>query len=217
MSFKIVVFDFDGTIADTSEGILDAHRYALSSMGRDLPSDDELRKLIGGNLFKTYSETFGFGEEGARKAVDLYRKRYAEVGIFKAVLYPGFANMLKQFKSNGIKIGVATLKAERFANLMLERFGVSCLFDYVCGMDEGDKETKSSLITKCLSLSGFSKEECLFVGDSFNDYYGSKESCVPFLGVTYGFGFNKKTKHDFCTVDTARDIFAFVKNHLSDN
>ena len=77
MKYKLIIFDFDGTIADTSLGIIDSHKYTLAAMGKSIPQDEMLRKVIGGNLLKTYIETFGFQEDDARKAVGIYRKRYA--------------------------------------------------------------------------------------------------------------------------------------------
>ena len=69
MKYKLVIFDFDGTIADTSPGIVDAHRFALSYMRKNVPSDSELRAVIGGHLLDTYIHRFGFSEMQARDAV----------------------------------------------------------------------------------------------------------------------------------------------------
>ena len=118
-NMKLIIFDFDGTIADTSEGILDAHRFVLNTMGREVPSEEELRGVIGANLLTTYIEKFGFSDLDARVAVRVYRERYAEVGIHKAILYPGFVDVIKNLKNKGYKIGVATLKVEDFAKSML--------------------------------------------------------------------------------------------------
>ena len=85
-NMKLIIFDFDGTIADTSEGILDAHRFVLNTMGREVPSEEELRGVIGANLLTTYIEKFGFSDLDARVAVRVYRERYAEVRFHKAIL-----------------------------------------------------------------------------------------------------------------------------------
>ncbi len=205
-NMKLVVFDFDGTIADTSEGILDSHKYTLSTMGRAIPSDKELRKVIGGNLLNTYIETFDFEEPQARKAVDIYRKRYAEVGIHKSILYPGFAEMVKKLKQKKYKIGIATLKAEKFVKVLLQELGIADYFDSVCGMDLNDRLDKARLIIKCMEECRCKREDTVLVGDSNNDYLGAQKVNVKFIGVTYGFGFEPNIKYDFCTIPDTRTL-----------
>lgn len=210
MKYKLVIFDFDGTIADTSPGILDSHRFALSYMKKSIPSDAELLKIIGGHLIDTYIQRFGFSELQAREAVRVYRERYAKVGIHKAELYPEFENMVKKLCERGYLIGVATLKAEKFAEIMLKEMGIQKYFTIVCGMDEHDDLDKTELIKKCCLLSGVNEMDTILVGDSDNDLIGARKSGVDFLGVTYGFGFQKNQKYDFHTVDSVVDIQRYL-------
>lgn len=207
---KLVIFDFDGTIADTSEGILDSHAFALKAMGREVPCEDELRDVIGGNLLKTYIEKLGFPEPDAREAVKIYRERYAEVGIHKAVLYPGFADMLKILKNRGYKTGVATLKAESFANIMLDEMKIASYFDAVCGMDEYDHLSKAKLIQKCCSLCEVDERSAILIGDSNNDVIGAEEAGVKFIGVTYGFGFAPDKNYSFETANKVMGILKYL-------
>lgn len=209
-NMKLVIFDFDGTIADTSEGILDSHRFALKAMGREIPCEDELRGVIGGNLLKTYIEKFGFAEPDAREAVRIYRERYAEVGIHKAVLYPGFADMVKMLKTRGYKAGVATLKAENFANIMLDEMKIASYFDAVCGMDEHDHLKKAGLIKKCCSLCEVDESSAILIGDSNNDSKGAEEAGVKFIGVTYGFGFTPDENYSFDTANKVVEILKYL-------
>ena len=203
---KLVIFDFDGTIADTSLGILDSHQYALKSMGRSVPSEKELRKVVGGNLLKIYIEKFEFEEKDARRAVQIYRERYAEVGIHNATLYPGFKETLEKLKTIGYNIGIATLKAESFAELMIQEMGIAEYFDEVCGMDPNDGLDKAGLVLKCCELCGCHKEEAVLVGDSNNDWLGTQQAGVKFVGVTYGFGFKPDTEYEFLTIDAPIEL-----------
>lgn len=200
-NMRLVIFDFDGTIADTSPGILDSHRFALNTMGRMIPSDDELRKFIGGNLLKTYIDIFEFTEDDARKAVKVYRERYADVGIHKANIYPGFKETITLLKDRGYKLGIATLKAESFAKTMVQEMGIAEFFDAICGMDLNDGLDKAGLILKCCELCGCDKINSVLVGDSNNDLLGSQQAGVNFIGVTYGFGFKPDTSYDFTVID----------------
>ncbi len=197
MRYKLVIFDFDGTIADTSEGIMDSHRFTLAQMGRDIPCDEELYSLIGGNLLNIYINHFGFSEPDAREAVRIYRQRYAEIGIHKASLYPGFKELLIFLKSKGMKIGIATLKAEVFAKQMVEELGIAEFFDCICGMDSQDGLTKAGLVRKCASESRCALRDAVLVGDTNGDLKGAKEAGTAFVGVSYGFGFNDNTRYEF--------------------
>ena len=209
MKYKLVIFDFDGTIADTSEGIIDAHRYTLSYMGRNVPTNEVLKNIIGGQLLKTYMNSFDFSEKEARKAIKVYRERYAKVGIHKATLYPSFEQMISTLRKKGYKLGVATLKAERFAKEMLKEMGIQQYFDGICGMDEGDELNKAGLIKKCCSLCNVKECETILVGDSNNDIKGAKEAGIAFLGVTYGFGLKREIEYEFDTVDKVENIIQF--------
>lgn len=208
--YDLVIFDFDGTIADTSPGIIDSHKFALKQMNAIIPSYEELLKLIGGNLLNIYTNIFKFKEEDARLAIKIYRDRYAKVGIHMANLYPNFEELLIELKAYGIKIGVATLKAERFAIAMLNELGISKYFDVICGMDENDTMTKSDLINKCCDLCNINKDKTILIGDSMNDYKGSIKSNISFLGVTYGFGIKNCNNYDFDTVNTCTNVLRYI-------
>lgn len=208
---RLVIFDFDGTIADTSEGILDSHIFALKTMGRDVPPEAVLRNIIGGNLLSIYVNTFGFSELEAREAVKIYRRRYSEVGIHLAVLYPGFSGLLKYLKKNDYSVGIATLKSETFAKKMIDEMCISPYFDYVCGMDENDSFDKAGLIRRCMNLAELSTKDTVLIGDTNNDYRGAETVGISFIGVTYGFGLKKNIPYDFLTVDSPWEI---IEKHL---
>lgn len=206
MKYKLVIFDFDGTIADTSEGIMDSHRFALSQMGREEPTDEELHSLIGGNLLNIYISHFGFSEPDAREAVRIYRERYARVGIHKAQLYPGFKDVLVGLKKAGASIGIATLKAEVFANQMIKELGISEYFDCVCGMDSQDGLTKAGLVKKCVELSGNEIGDSVLVGDTEGDRKGAYGAGTDFVGVSYGFGYSDSIDYGFICCSTCKDL-----------
>ena len=174
-NIKLVIFDMDGTLADTSPGILNCHKYANVSMGRIEPTDEDLAGIIGGPLLKTYIERFKFSEDDAKKAVENYRARYAKKGVFEAV---------------------ATLKAEVFAKQMLQNMGVADLFDVIHGVDMKDSITKSGLINLCLNELNVEKENTVLVGDSIHDFLGARESNVGFVAAMYGFGFKTEEEKE---------------------
>ena len=191
MKYTLAIFDMDGTLADTSPGIIRCHQYAHRMMGRSEPEETILREVIGGPLLETYCGRFGFSEEDARRAVAFYRQRYAEKGIYEAVLYPGMKGTLKALREQGLLLGIATLKAERFAKEIVGYLGISDCFDAIFGMDERDQRSKSELIRLCMETLSVSRRETVLIGDSIHDWKGTREAQVDFIGVTYGFGLQK--------------------------
>lgn len=210
MKYKLILFDFDGTIADTSPGILDSHKFTLESMGRSIPKDDELLNIIGGQLLKTYKEFFGFDDISAKRAVKIYRNRYEEVGINLADMYEGFSDLIDKLKENNFYIGVTTLKAERFARIMLNNFKVLEKFDIICGMDDQDSLTKTEMIQRCMKRCGANQLETILVGDSINDLKSAAEAGVHFVGVTYGFGFKEDKEYDFDIAHSPDEVYTIV-------
>ena len=207
-NIRLVVFDFDGTIADTSEGIIDAHRYTLDHLKLPIPSDKKLKSFIGGNLLNIYIENFDINDSEAREATRVYRDRYSENGIHMAKLYPNFKQMLIDLRSMGYMLGVATLKADVFANLMLKELGIDKYFNCICGIDDNDSRSKADLILRCCEICNCTNEQTVLVGDSINDYNGAIAANVEFIGVTYGFGFANDCNYDFIQVRDPSEIVA---------
>ena len=206
MKYDLVIFDFDGTIADTSEGIIDAHIFTLKSMNRVIPCNEDLQGLIGKSLLDIYLKVFDFSETEAKEAISIYRGRYSKIGIYKFNLYDEICDTIENLKKRDIKIGIASLKAESFIVEMLEDMHIHELFDYVCGIDENDYLNKTEILRKCLFLSGVDIERTIFVGDSKDDYIGASNAGVNFLGVTYGFGFNRAEEYSFPMVNSPYEI-----------
>ena len=188
--YKLVIFDLDGTLADTSEGIYNAHRYTTQAMGIELKKHS-LDGVIGGELLKIYQQRFSLDEENARRAVDIYRKWYQENGILQATLYDGMKDTLAFLKEQGYLLAVATLKREDFAKILLENLGVAEYFDWIYGMDREDTLNKEKLIRKCMVSADAVESETVLVGDSANDAKGAEACGVDFVAVTYGFGFTE--------------------------
>lgn len=210
--YKLAIFDFDGTIADTSPGIYECHRYTNLKMRGIRISDDELSGIIGGPLLKTYIHRFGYTEETAEEAVRIYREHYITEGVKGTRLYPGMTDMLKALRDNGILTAVATLKAENLAKLILNELNAEHLFDLVHGVDEKDTLTKTDLLNMCIKELGCSPSDTLLIGDSEHDAVGAVKSGVDFLAVTYGFGFKPAAKIDYphiAVCDSANEVKKF--------
>lgn len=205
--YRLIIFDLDGTLADTSSGILECHRYTNRVMGRPIVDETILKRIIGGPLLKTYQNLFGYSEYDAKQAVQIYREHYAEVGFLRSVLYPGMRECLTDLKEHGYLLAVATLKEEELAKKLLDMLGVSTLFDVIHGMDAEDTLSKGDLLNMCMDELGTSRQDTILIGDSLHDANGAQQAGIGFLGVSYGFGFNQYGEHfDIEMVDNCSEI-----------
>lgn len=186
---KLIVFDLDGTLADTSPGIYASHRYANQKMRGCVLTDDELSDIIGGPLLDTYIHRFGYSQQEAKQAVRIYREYYAAEGINGAELYSGIDETLCQLKSMGFLTAVATLKEEQLAISILKKLGIDKYLDLIHGMDKSDTLTKADLVRKCADELNCPLQQTVLVGDSKHDAHGAAQAGVDFIGCTYGFGF----------------------------
>ena len=110
MDFNAAIFDLDGTITNSGEGIMNCIRYALEQMGREIPAEQTLRKFVGPPLVVGFREYTDLTEEEAKTATAKYRERYQSEGLFEAYVYEGFEAVLKYLKKTQVKIAVATSK-----------------------------------------------------------------------------------------------------------
>ena len=190
--YKLAIFDLDGTLVDTSRGIVNCYQHIIREFGLIELSDNEIKKFIGQNLLKSIMVNFNVGEGIAQKAALSYRTRYKQKGITEISLYDQLEESLKLIKDHGCKLAIATLKKEEFAIQLFENIGLIQYFDTIRGMSDGDSLTKSNIIDLCINDVGIrDRREAVMVGDSIGDFLGAKESGIDFIAVTYGYGFNK--------------------------
>ena len=131
---QTILFDFDGTLFDTGEGILRSVQYALEGFGIHETDTARLRKFVGPPLFDSFSELYAMTPEQAQAAVARYRERYLPVGIYECTLYPGIPELLEQLRAHGFRVAVATGKPTPMACSILQRFDLERLFDCVIGV-----------------------------------------------------------------------------------
>lgn len=190
VNFSTVLFDLDGTLTDSSPGIFNCVKHALSLLERDIPDETVLRKFLGPPLRYSFTEFCGLDEDTAVQAVKLYRQRYDTVMTTENALYDGVESMLKQLNNSGTTIGVATSKPEKYAVKILEDFGIKRYFKTVCGATPEDNKTeKSYLIEKALEQCGVTDlRTAVMVGDRFYDIEGARAVGIASIGVLFGYG-----------------------------
>lgn len=187
--YKSVIFDFDGTICNTGEGIKKSAKYALDAF--NIPSDDwqTLDCFIGPPLLVTFQEQFNQSAADADLLVQKFRERYTNTGIYECELYNGIKQLLINLKVDGIKIGIASSKPQVFVETLLNKFAIAKYFDSVCATSfAADCESKQNIIARCLKELETEPKDALMVGDRFYDIDGAKADMVDGAGALWGYG-----------------------------
>lgn len=187
--YKSVIFDFDGTICDTGEGVKKSAKYALDAF--NIPSDDwqTLDCFIGPPLLVTFQEQFNQSAADADLLVQKFRERYTNTGIYECELYNGIKQLLISLKDDGMKIGIASSKPQVFVETLLNKFAIAKYFDSVCATSfAADCESKQNIIARCLKELETEPKDALMVGDRFYDIDGAKADMVDGAGVLWGYG-----------------------------
>ena len=153
--YKYLLFDLDGTLTDSQEGITKSVSYALINLGvKDLPDDIKLR-FIGPPLKDSFQKYCGFDEETTKKAIALYRERYSTVGKFENRPYVGIPDLLRDLKEAGRVLVIASSKPTGFVEDILEKFEIKDYFDIISGADlSGNKSEKEDVIKYALDVLG---------------------------------------------------------------
>lgn len=190
--YEAVIFDVDGTLLDTTEGVLNSVKYAMREKSLEIPSDEYLRSFIGPPIQNSFAKLYGLEGKELQELTDLFRNRYKSTELLKAKPYDGLFEVLSNLKNAGIKIGIATYKREDYAITLLKHFGFDKYTDVMHGADNNNVLKKKDIIELCLKEMGVEDyKRAVMIGDSDNDALGADHIGIEFVGVTYGFDFAK--------------------------
>ncbi len=187
MAKKSVLFDLDGTLTDSGEGIINCVIPALEHFGLPVPSREALRVFVGPPLQDSFIQ-HGVPADKAEEAVAVYRSRYIPIGMFENTPYPGIRELLEALTAGGHKLYIATSKPEGMSREILDHFDLSKYFTMICGASmDFSRNTKEAVIAYLLKQSGES-ENMVMVGDTKFDILGAKHHGIPAIGVSWGYG-----------------------------
>lgn len=184
--FNLVLFDLDGTIINSAPGIFASFAHALQKYGKEINVETG-RHVLGPPLRDSFLRYVP--QQDVEDAIATYREYYIPHGMYEASLYTGVAEMLLTLRKAGYRLALATSKPEAFARLILQRFGIDVLFDYIGGASfDTSRDTKAQVIEYVLSQPCFAQLEAVMIGDRDNDMQGAAKCGVPAVGVLYGYG-----------------------------
>lgn len=184
---RTILFDLDGTLTDSGEGIINCAILALKHFGCPIPTPEQMRTFVGPPLHESFIK-YGVPADKADEAVAVFRSRYIPIGKYENKPYPGIHDLLKKLKEDGHTLYVATSKPETMANDVLEHFELAHYFDCICGASmDTSRSTKEAVIAYLIAQNGQS-DNMIMVGDTKFDVIGANEHGIPCIGVSWGYG-----------------------------
>lgn len=214
-NYTYILFDLDGTLTDSKEGITQATRYALEYFNIKVNDLDSLCKFIGPPIKEAFMEFYDFDEKDTDIAVERFREYYRETGIWENKPYKHIEKVLEFLKNSGKTLIVATSKSTSSAIKILEHFDLLKYFDFVGGSNVScGRNTKGKVIKYVLEKNKIANlENVLMIGDRKYDVIGAKENKIDSMGVLYGYGSLEELKEAGATfiAQNIEDIKILIK------
>ncbi len=206
--YEYILFDLDGTLLDSSEGVWGSIRYTLERFGLPEPTQDELYAWLGPPVKLSLRNFYSLSEPELEEAVAVFRQRYNSTDLYNAQVYPGMPALLGDLKKVGRKVGVATYKKIDSALDVLRHFELLPYFDEVRGADNEGRFSKHDIINQCLAALGAKDPRAaVMIGDTKYDAEGARRAGVDFIRASYGYGFRSpEDLHGLESVGQAEDV-----------
>lgn len=187
--YELYLFDMDGTLTDSAEGIFNSVAYALGQMQLPVPPHNVLMQFLGPPLIESFQQFCALSPAQAEQAIVLYRTYFTQRGMWENQVYPGIESVLQALQCQGCRLAVATSKPEAFAKQILERFGLAGYFEYIAGASmDNTHSAKADVIRRVLCALQVPPQRALMVGDRKHDVLGAAACGVDCVGVLYGYG-----------------------------
>lgn len=211
--YRAALFDLDGTLTQSGEGIMKSFRYAFEKMNLELDGNADLSVIIGPPLKGSFA-LFGVPEDRLDEAVITYRERYNTIGKYENTPYEGIEDLLRRLKADGISLYVATSKPEPMAKDILKHFSLDQYFDEIAGATfDGSRDTKKDVILYLMEKAGFN-DNAVMVGDTEFDIIGAHETGLDAIGVEWGYG-TYESMHNAKPIGIAAtmdELYALITN-----
>lgn len=215
-AYKYILFDLDGTLTDPYEGITKSVQYALNAFGIIDEPLPKLKKFIGPPLKESFMEYYGFDADQAETAVEKYRERFRDTGIFENQIYEGAERLLQSLKECGFILAIASSKPTEFVERILDHFQIRNYFANITGSYMDGRRTKKSEVIQAVleTLEITEKTEVLMVGDRHHDIEGARQMGIDSAGVSFGYGGREELEAAGAT--TVVDDFSELEKFIID-
>jgi len=208
-SWSCVLFDLDGTIADSATGITSTLSHTLERMGKPIPTPAQLLAFVGPPIMDGFG-ALGLTAEESLQALRLYRAEYSERGAFDSAIFPGIAETVRAVHEAGIPLALATSKPELQARRMLEHYGLLDLFVFAGGASEDESRSEKAdvvaYVLQTLRSLGIDVTHPVMVGDRIHDVEGALANGVPVIFVEWGYGSDVEKAGSIASVTAPADL-----------
>jgi Predicted phosphatases len=209
---ELILFDLDGTLLDSKEGITKSVQYALKKLGVVVEDRRELVRFIGPPLQESFENFYGVD---GRKGIQLYRECFVgEKKMLENEMYPGIPELLTQLKESGKKLVVATSKPTEYSKIILNHFGLASFFEEIQGseLDLSLVEKEDVIRVVLAKFPDYPKEKIIMIGDRRHDIHGAKVNGLKSIGVLYGYGSREEleTAGADQIVETAEELYPLL-------
>lgn len=205
MKYQCIIWDIDGTLLNTQEGLVSAYMYTIKKLALPTKTAQEITHFIGPVPQNVFKDKFGMSAEKAQNAADIFRERYKNNDLLKACLYDGIVDVLQVLKKEGIKQAVATNKRQDYASDICHYFQLDEYCFPILGPDNISSKSKADLIREC--MKSLNVNTAVMVGDTNSDKEAANQAGIDFIGVNYGFGFSNISNY----ADTPLEILEKLK------
>ena len=217
---KYLLFDLDGTLTESGEGIMNSAEYAFRAMGREVPDRAQLRSFVGPPLAESFPR-FGIDKSETDEAIRQFRVYFTDKGWKEDKPYPGIEKLCRELYEKGYKLIVATSKLEAMAVRIIEYFGLKEYFLDVIGSIDKERASKADVINYAIkkysieintdAWNTLTEDGAIMIGDRCYDVEGAGECGLKCVGVTYGYGTRAELTEAgaIAVVDTVEELGEF--------
>ena len=203
-----IFFDLDGTLTDPKPGVTASFIYALDKLGMRAPTQDELEWVIGPALELSFKK---LGVPDTQQAIDFYRERYTDVGLYENRVYDGIPELLSALRTAGYTLCVATAKPYVYAKKITAHFGLAQFFVHEFGPElDGTRNNKGDLLAHALGLTGYDAATSVMIGDRHYDIDAGRAVGMKTIGVTWGYGKGDELSGADMVCQTPKELGEFL-------
>jgi acetolactate synthase-1/2/3 large subunit len=202
-----IIFDLDGTLADSSQGITESVKYALDRLGYPQAEPDAIRGTIGLSLIRMFERLMpGLTKEQYEELGKAYREHYAETGVLRCGLYPGIKELIEEV-SKEFDLYIVTSKPTVFAKKILRKFDIAGRFKSVKGTGlEFAAKTKAELLRDLMQEGNLDPQKSIMIGDRAEDINAANPNGIKAIAVTYGYGLRDELSQSLKIVDSVEEL-----------
>lgn len=214
LPWSCILFDLDGTIADSAPGITASLGYMFEKLGRPVPSKEDLRAWVGPPILDSFRDLAGMDPVESAQALAIYRQHYLANGGNDAPIFPGIAGILRSIHQAGIPLALATSKPEFAASLILDHGNLTQYFRVISGSSIDEiRSAKKDIVAEALTrfrMIDADVSHPVMVGDRFYDVEGAQEHGVPTIFVEWGYGAPEESAGAIASVGSTAELKALL-------